>query len=97
MTYILHIQKKAQKDLINVWRYGAETRGAEQADSYLDELEDKLSLLIDNPQLGVACDYIKKGYRQLHIKSHMVFYRISGNKIRIIRVLREEMLFTDHL
>jgi toxin ParE1/3/4 len=44
---------QAEEDLIDLWLYIAQDNpGA--ADRLLDEIEDKLSLLADHPQLGPA-------------------------------------------
>jgi toxin ParE1/3/4 len=44
---------QAEEDLIDLWLYIAQDN-PEAADRLLDEIEDKLSLLADHPQLGPA-------------------------------------------
>ncbi len=81
----------------NIWLYSFKNWGAEQADCYFDELNSALDFITENPDLGCACDYIREGYRQFHINSHLVFYRVTATKIHIVRVLHDSMNYTAHL
>ena len=45
----------------------------------------------------MSCDYIRSGYRQYKINSHLVFYVIDQNIIYIIRVLHESMDYKTKL
>lgn len=93
----LHQQKKAQVDLKKIWLYSYENFGLQQAEKYYDELIIGMETIEENPEIGVACDYIRSGYRQYKINEHFVFYRLSKNKIHIIRVLHESMKAAKHL
>ena len=81
----------AEEDLIDIWYFSFSEWGEQQADYYLDELNEGLSFLEDNPELGVVCDDIRAGYRKLKINRHLVFYLLKENEIQIIRVLHESM------
>ena len=50
-----------------------------------------------NPLMGVSCDYIRSGYRQLKVNEHYIFYRMSEQTIHIIRVLHVTMQATKNL
>jgi toxin ParE1/3/4 len=93
----IHKQALAEEDLIGIWNYTLKQWGAEQADTYLDQLNDGIAILAENPRLGINCDPIRQGYRRLHIKHHMVYYRITLTRIDLIRVLYEEMDPERHL
>ena len=93
----IHKQALAEEDLIGIWNYTFKQWGAEQADTYLDQLNESIAILAENPRLGINCDSIRQGYRQLHIKHHLVYYRITRTRIEIIRVLYEEMDPECHL
>lgn len=69
----IHIQTLAKQDLKNIWLYSFNNWGDAQADCYFDELNAALALIAENPELGFACDYIREGYRQIHINRHLVF------------------------
>jgi toxin ParE1/3/4 len=87
----IHIQHKAREDLKNIWLYSYGQWGEAQADKYFDELSDGINGLLDNPRIGRACDHIRTGYRKYPINKHVVFYRITSDRIEIIRVLHSSM------
>ncbi len=93
----LYQQAKARNDLKKIWRYSFKKHGENQADKYYDELIIGMEHIKNNPHIGVACDYIRSGYRQHKINRHFVFYRLSHTKIHIIRVLHEKMNFKKHI
>jgi toxin ParE1/3/4 len=69
----------------------------DKADSYMQELNKGIKTLLDNPQIGFSCDYIRNGYRQYNINKHMIFYKIQSDKIVIIRILHESMDYKINL
>ncbi len=83
-------------DLIKIWLAGYERWGEAQADSYFEGLEQAIYLIAENPKIGVACDYIRKDYRQYHFNRHIIFYRLGKHEIEIVRVLRDNMDFQRH-
>ncbi len=93
----LHKQRKAQSDLKNIWLYSYKEHGEKQADQYYDELIAGMETIKENPRIGVACDYIRDGYRQYKINNHYVFYQLSSKSIHVVRVLHENMSFKKHL
>lgn len=94
--YQIHQQFKARSDLKKIWVDTYKEYGERQADKYYDELISGMATITENPRIGMACDYIRSGYRQYQINKHLVFYRIRNDKIHIIRVLHERMKFTKH-
>ena len=56
-----------------------------------------IQLIVDEPQLGRACDEIRKGYRKHHVGRHLIFYRQTTSHIEIIRILHESMDVDSHL
>lgn len=93
----LHIQYNAKADLKAIYAYSYENFGEKQADSYFDELHEQFETLKNNPEIGISCDYIRLGYRQLHVNKHIVFYKITATHIHIIRILHERMDFKEQL
>ncbi len=93
----VHLQVRAKEDIKNIWKYSFEGHGEKQADKYYGELAVGIEAIQDNPSIGVACDYIRAGYRQHQINHHCVFYRLTNQRITIIRVLHEKMKFNEHL
>jgi toxin ParE1/3/4 len=93
----IHLQVKARAELIAIWHYSHTQWGIEKADLYLRDLEKAFDTISNNPKIGFSCDYIRKGYRQLNIKKHMIFYKVHAQNISIIRVLHESMDYKTNL
>jgi toxin ParE1/3/4 len=49
-------------------------------------------MLVDNPELGRACDDIRPGLRRMESRKHVVFYRREPRGILVVRVLHQRML-----
>ena len=95
--YKVHIRKRAQQDLKNIWRYSFEHWGQRQADTYYDELKKGMEMILENPKIGIACDDIRQVYRQYHINHHLVFFRLTSTNIHVVRVLGENMDMKRHI
>lgn len=86
------LTRRARQDLKSIAIYTQKKWGKAQRRTYLKQIDDAFHLLAETPELGVACDYIKQGYRKFPVTSHFVFYRqLEGNRIEIVRVLHKRM------
>lgn len=85
LPYILSLE--ADKDLEDIFDFTTDKFGQEQAITYLDGLENALQGLSANPKLGRERNEIRKGLRSLNKESHVVFYRILKDHIRVVRIL----------
>ena len=94
---IVHLQRLAKHDLQEIWGYSFRTWGIKQADQYYDALIDGIERLIDQPEMGMPRDDLRRGYRQLQINRHLIFYRLTPTRIRVIRVLGVQMNVDHHL
>ncbi len=83
----LEISLPADEDLEEIFIYTEEEFGSDQAVNYLIEFEEVFAQLVGNPELGRERNEIKKGLRSLPTGSHVVFYRILSDHIRVVRVL----------
>jgi toxin ParE1/3/4 len=89
--------KRAMDDLISIGRYTQQTWGREQRNKYLSMLDNGFYTIAQQPEIGVACDFIRSGYRKYHVGRHLIFYRISTTHIEIVRILHERMDIPNHL
>ena len=87
----LRVTPKAESDLIGIWVYTCERWGVEQADTYLDQLEEGMKQLTGHPWLGVDYAFVLPGYRRLQVEHHAVFYQLHDSEVLVIRVLHENM------
>lgn len=91
------ISKAARRDLIEIGRYTLERWGDEQRRRYLTQLDARFRWLARHPEHGIDSDHIRPGYWRCNEGSHVIFYRITGRRIDIIRVLHRRMLPERHL
>ncbi len=77
----------ADKDLEDVFDYTLEEFGLDQAISYLQSIEKVLQQLIVNPDLGRERPDIRTGLRSFPKGSHVIFYRIQTDVLKVVRVL----------
>ena len=83
--YIL--SQKSQNDIESIYEYGNYRFGKVMAFNYLIELKSCFEILADNPKMGKERYEIKQGLYSFPFVSHLIFYRILQNSIRIVRVL----------
>lgn len=87
----IHKYTNAEDDLIDIWLYSLNKWGITQADQYIDNLGESITTVAANPDIGTACDYVREGYRKLHVKEHYIFYKYSLDTLFVIRVLGDSM------
>ncbi len=92
------LSRLALADLKSIGRYTVQQWGLEQAEDYLDDPGRILTMLAASPALGRACEQVRKGYRRMEHRRHVIFYRVRprGAGIDVIRILHERMLPPRH-
>ncbi len=93
----IHTQFLAKKDIQHLWWTSYQQWGEAKTQTYLDQLEQAILSLRENPKIGVACHDIREGYRKYHINRHVVFYRVTPKPISVVRVLHDKMDSKRHL
>ena len=93
------ITKRAivDQDLIEIWLYTCNDWGERQADKYLDELNDALQLLAEQPLLCRERYEIDPPVRIHHHGHHLIVYLALDDGINVVRVLHENMEIDSHL
>ena len=81
----------ALSDLENIWIYTAKQWSIQQANIYYKQLFDSIDEICRNPKVGRSIAEIKKGYRRMNVKSHIIIYKYSKTKIYIDRILHQRM------
>lgn len=98
MKYPYILSEEAKSDIDKIYEFGKDTFGHNQAVTYLIGLEEHFNKLSANYHIGRTREDIKKGLYSLPYISHVIFYRILKDKIRIVRVLyggRDLIRFLD--
>ncbi len=86
------LTKAAKADLKSIAAHTQLRWGKEQRRIYARQFDDAFHTLADSPEVGVACEAIKYGYRKFPNGSHVIFYRLlSGTEIEIVRILHKRM------
>ncbi len=77
-------------DLDEIWTHTARTWGADQADRYIDGIQDACNRLASGDRQGRAVN-IREGYLKYSVGRHFVFFRHRHAGIEVIRILYQRM------
>ena len=89
--------KRAERDLIQIYKDTAKEWGVLQADEYNRKLQKTITLLADHPNAGQRCDEIKTGCRRFQCEKHLFLYRKRKADIFVIRILHTRMDYQRHV
>jgi toxin ParE1/3/4 len=81
------LSAEADRDIESIFDHTVIEFGFDQAVKYVFEFEGCLELLASKPQLGKKRTDIRKGLRSFKLASHIIFYRVMEDRIRVVRVL----------
>lgn len=78
----------ARTDLIEIWQYIADD-SPQEANRFLDTLEEKIELLSDNPEMGKRRGELAESLRSFPVGNYVIFYRPLDREegIEVVRVL----------
>jgi toxin ParE1/3/4 len=77
----------AQTDLEDIWYYTAQKWSIDQADRYLDTLENTFAQLLAMPEIARERPEFNPPVRIHPSAEHIVVYRIEPAHIEVIRIL----------
>ncbi len=83
----LVIAPAAKNDLKDIYQYGLRQWGKVQSESYLSTIKNQFWLLTQQPLIGTERPELLPDTRSLPVESHTLFYRVTTNRVEIIRVL----------
>ena len=92
-----HLSAEADNDLEDIFDYGLQMFGLDKAVEYVSSFDELFELLAQNPELGRTRNEIKEGLRSIIKESHVVFYRLTDNQLRIVRILHGSRDVLHHL
>jgi toxin ParE1/3/4 len=55
------------------------------------------SAVAEAPHSGQHCDEVRPGYLKRQAGSHVLFYRLDGQTVDVVRILHQRMDFGRHL
>lgn len=79
----------ALQDVYGIWDYIAiQQQHPDAADRLIDEIDEFLNLLLQQPRMGEAVDHLRPNTRRCVVHNHyLLFYEIITDGIRLLRVL----------
>ena len=95
-AYQLVITPVAKNDIKDIYQYGLRQWGQAQSDSYLAAVKNQFWLLTEHPLMGVERPELLPHTRSLTIHSHTVFYRVTTDKVEILRILHGRQDIHSH-
>lgn len=90
-------QTLAEQDLIEIWLYTLNEWGEYQADKYLDDLEEAIRLLAEQPLICRERTELNPPVRIHHHAHHLIVYLALEDGINVVRVLHESMDVDSHM
>ncbi len=84
---LYELSLEADQDISDIFDYTESEFGLDQAVTYVSVFDECFTSLLDNPELGRSRDEVCMNLRSLNYETHVVFYRILKEHIRIVRIL----------
>jgi|ERR1700688_612319 len=78
---------EAEQDLIEIWGYWANSASIDVADNQLRDIDRACERIEDWPLSGRARDELLSGLRSLPVQPNVIFYRVRGGGVEIVRVI----------
>jgi toxin ParE1/3/4 len=97
MTGRPSLSPRARHDLAEIWDYTQGRWSADQAETYIRNLQRDMDTVAAQPNVGRACSEIRSGYFRFQTGSHVMFYTLIPDGIAVIRIPHERMDFRRHM
>jgi toxin ParE1/3/4 len=83
----IHISRRAQRDLDEIFPYWAERASVETAERLLDTIEEHVALLGEHPLAGQKCEEIAANVRVFPTGKYLMYYRKARGRVEILHVI----------
>ena len=87
----------AGRDLSGIREFTKNRWGNEQSRKYLVELRKTLTVLSDNPLIGIRRSDIDEGIYSFPHASHVIYYLLEKNHLIVTGILHSSMAPENHL
>ncbi|KGJ97130.1 type II toxin-antitoxin system RelE/ParE family toxin [Thalassotalea sp. ND16A] len=91
------LSNRAVDDLTRIYQYTVADFGIEQADAYLNGMQECFNLLASKPKIANNVTDIRAGYLRYLYRKHSIFFKVRTKDIFIVRVLHQQMKYELHL
>lgn len=93
----VRFRPNARQDLAEIWLYTADAHGVDQAQAYVAAIGRDIDRIPDFPLRYETIRTRHGEFRKKTSGHHLIFYRLVGGTIEIVRVLHERMDVDDRL
>jgi toxin ParE1/3/4 len=83
----VNLSPQADEDLVEIWGYLVREASDRAADRQLHEIDAACTTLKAWPYSGRKRDDLLAGMRSVPVHPYILFYRIQGDAVEIVRVL----------
>ncbi len=83
---VIVLQPRAKADLSEIWEFIADYSD-DQADAFIDLIDQKFQLLAQQSGLGRRRDELSEGLRSFPVGRYVIFYLPLSGGVQIVRVL----------
>ena len=80
----------ARRDLRSIYKQSARQFGLAQADRYRTGLLQSLTFLAEHPRATAEHEGYSRPFRYHPYQSHMIFFWVDGDVLRVMRVLHQQ-------
>jgi len=95
---LLRLRQRAREDLIAIGVAGRDVWGDDAALRYVKRLYGGLGTVAEHPEIGLACDEVRKGARRLREGSYVIYHVAPDHgPVEVLRVLHVRMLPAAHV
>lgn len=92
----LKFSPAAYADIDKIWDYTAQQWSVDQAENYTDQLQDACIAIAEGSKIGRPTGIRTKTFK-IRSGAHMIYYRITPERIDIIRILHGKQDVERHL
>jgi toxin ParE1/3/4 len=85
------VSPDARADFIDIRAYTLQQWGEDQRDLYEAALLRAVTALADFPEVGTRKPQVFPGCRVRPVERHVLYYRILGDVIEVVRILHERV------
>jgi toxin ParE1/3/4 len=91
------LSPRAKADLEEIWDYTVAHWSLKQAEVYIRQIQVAIETVAAKPSLARSCETVRAGYWKYPAGSHVIFFRLTGESIDVVRILHNRMDFEQHL
>jgi toxin ParE1/3/4 len=82
---------QARQDFEEILIHSLGQWGEVQRDRYALAINQALTVLGDNPQIGRAREDLPPGYRAFPVEQHIILYRVTTRAVSVARIIHGRM------